>query len=202
MPAAAPPQQATQQKPAQQPKASPAPAAKAAVAQSSKPQQTPAQVQEVEDLNNLPCERVRCSRSDNTPVCATGEGLGGCKPPEKGCTYTNGCMARCVYSARVAYLGECTHQGAMRIVEDELGPAQSQAQAGRPAPAPAASRDCKCDFKFEPVCATAPACTIPGELIRLSYVWLVVCTSSEHPHSRGDDCVQQGCRLAKLIISR
>jgi hypothetical protein len=161
VPAAAPPQQQTQQKSAQQPKASPTPTAKASISQIIQPQQTPAQKQEVDDLNNLPCERVRCSRSDQSPVCATGEGLAGCKPPEKGCTYTNGCLARCVYSARVAYLGECTHQGAMRIVEDELGPAQSQAQAGRPAPA--ASRDCKCGWKFDPVCATVPACTIPGE---------------------------------------
>lgn len=169
--AAAPPQQQTQQKPAQQPKTSPVPTSKAATSRNSKPQQTPAQTQEVEDLNNLPCERVRCSRSDQSPVCATGEGLAGCKPPEKGCTYTNGCLARCVYSARVAYLGECTHQGAMRIVEDELGPAQSTAQAGRPAPAPAASRDCKCDWKFEPVCATVPACTIPGGCTYASECW-------------------------------
>jgi hypothetical protein len=84
------------------------------------------------------------------PVCAVGEGVAGCKPADKGCTYTNGCMARCVYGAKVAYLGECKHEGAMRIAED--------AGQGRGAPA---KRDCKCDWKFEPVCASIPACTIP-----------------------------------------
>lgn len=70
--------------------------------------------------------------------------------PDKGCTYTNGCLARCAYGAKVAYLGECTHKDAMRIVEDR--------GQGRPA-----QRDCKCDSKFEPVCAFSPLCTIPGE---------------------------------------
>lgn len=162
------------------PAQSPAPArttAPAVSTSSSKPAQTPAQRQQaVDELNNLPCERVRCSRADHSPVCATGAGLAGCRPPEKGCTYTNGCFARCVYDAKVAYLGECTHPNSMRIVEDESGQGKAVVQQQQQQPRPAASSTpaaspaprsggCNCPWSFEPVCATVSACTIPGECL-------------------------------------
>lgn len=173
--------------PAPAPGPAPARTATPAVSTSSKPAQTPAQrQQEVDDINNLPCERVRCSRADHSPVCATGAGLAGCRPPEKGCTYTNGCFARCVYNAKVAYLGECTHPNSMRIVEDESGQGKAQPQQQQQQPRPAASSTpaaspaprsggCNCPWSFEPVCATVPACTIPGECLpmhtRLHPAW-------------------------------
>jgi hypothetical protein len=93
---------------------------------------------------------------EQEPVCATGKGSAGCNMPDKGCTYTNGCMARCVYGATVSYMGACTHPGAMSIAEASGGGGTGQGRgAGR--------TDCKCPFQFEPVCATVPACTIPGE---------------------------------------
>lgn len=141
-PSAAPAQQPAQQ--ARSTSAAPAPAKN-----TSAPKTATASA--VDEINKLPCERVKCSVFNLDPVCAVGEGVAGCKPADKGCTYTNGCMARCVYGAKVAYLGECKHEGAMRIAED--------AGQGRGAPA---KRDCKCDWKFEPVCASIPACTIPG----------------------------------------
>jgi hypothetical protein len=78
--------------------------------------------------------------------------------PDKGCTYTNGCMARCVYGATVSHMGKCTHPGAMSIAEDSKGSGTGEGQ-GRST----ARTDCKCPWAFEPVCATVPACTIPGE---------------------------------------
>lgn len=94
---------------------------------------------------------------DQEPVCATGKGSAGCNMPDKGCTYTNGCMARCVYGATVSHMGKCTHPGAMSIAEDSKGSGTGEGQ-GRST----ARTDCKCPWAFEPVCATVPACTIPG----------------------------------------
>lgn len=101
-----------------------------------------------DELNRLPCSSIRCSL-DLEPVCATGKGVGGCTTPDKGCTYTNGCLARCVYSAKISYMGECTHKNAMRIMEE-----------GASAPTPV--KDCKCPVNFQPVCDKGPACKIPG----------------------------------------
>lgn len=91
-------------------------------------QQQPRRSSSVDELNDLPCARVRCSSTNLEPVCATGKGLAGCVPADKGCTYTNGCLARCVYGATIAYLGECTHRDAMRITEQGASKAAGSTQ--------------------------------------------------------------------------
>ena len=118
-------------------------------------QQSPAKQkadnERVNELNRLNCQLVRCNREPD-PVCATGRGIAGCTPPELGCTYTNGCMARCVYGGTVSYLGECTHKDAMRVVEKD---------------APPPRKDCQCEVKFEPVCARTPECKMPSKQAEL-----------------------------------
>jgi hypothetical protein len=93
------------------------------------------------------------------PVCGFGKGFAPCATPDIGCTYDNLCIAQCVYSIKQGLSGACKDPRSKRVGEASSAgsSAQQQQKAG--------SKDesgCDCAFTKDPVCATHPACTLPG----------------------------------------